>query len=296
MRKFVANAILVAMLVIFGLLAHVVFHLVANGRKIRFGEEVFEAIRLSSICHTNATGVILGDSVANQLFSRQFQIETTNFVYLASSQAIMPLGNHALLKRYLTNNPQTKNVIYMALPGVPLNDGAAAYTFHYMLYPFLETGAMQDLDSDETAHLRRRFSRYVFDYPLVRRILYVDDPVYRYYEDWLRGHLPSSSGVRISKVCAETLAKMNRLCMEKGVNFLLVSSPRTSVRSDWDDEATRLLGGLDRSGYTRFYAESQIKIPDEMLCDHIHFKQDVLDVMRTNVISEIFRTIGVQWP
>lgn len=294
MKKFVVSVVQLLILNAFLLLMYAGFRTVGNKR--RFGNEVFAALSESNVCHTNVVNVILGDSVANQLFGRRFQAETTNFIYLASNQAITPIGNSVLLKRYLRKNPQTKNVYYMVRPPSLLNDGATQYTFHYMLYPFLETGAIDDVDDSELLHLKRRFSHSVFDSPSVRRFIYANDFVYCVYELWLKMREPPTSYDDVPAICTTALEKMYRMCKERNIRFSLIASPAPMDTRARNKKIINTIVGADRCEYLKDYEMSQFVTPDEWLSDHVHFKRDVLREKRDDVIRTIFNQIGVRWP
>jgi len=294
MKKFSYNIVLIATLTALLFFGNAMLRTVINNH--RYGDEVFEAIALSGTANTNIENVILGDSVANQLFSRKYQPETTKFIYLASNQAITPIGNCALLKRYLAHNPQTKNVYYMALPGALRNDGGASYTFHYMIFPFVETGAAKEFDDVEMAHLRKRFSSIIFDNTFIRRFIYANDSVYRIFHLWEKKHIEKLSMNKIPMLCERALLKMNAMCKENGVKFVLISSPVVDTSVSKNEATISQLAKIGRGEVARYYLDSQLQVRDELLCDHIHFKSDVLDAQRTNLVTEIFHRINTNWP
>jgi len=293
MKKFVINSVCIAVLCALGYVVKATYKATIN--EYRFGDEVFEAIE-HSVANTGIENLILGDSVANQLFSRKYQLETTNFVYLASNQAITPIGNFALLKRYLVHNPQTKSVYYMALPQSLRNDGRADYTFHYMIYPFVETGAVDEFDDIELSHFQQRFSSSVFECKFIRRFIYADDNIYRIYHQWEKRHVPQASGKQIPALCERALLKMNSICKEHGAKFVLISSPVVDSSVENNQETVAHLIKLGKGEVAKHYLDSQIQVSEEQLSDHIHFKSEILAEQRTNIVSRIFQCINVVWP
>lgn len=281
MKKFVKNVFACSALCLLAWFLCLSTKVLIN--KERFGGEVFEALAESTKAHANIQNVILGDSVANQIFSRRYQSETSNCVYLASNQAVTPIGNCALLKMYLEHNPQTKNVCYVVHPCSLGNDGGVAYTFHYMLYPFIESGAMDYVDRHAVEHFRERFSSIVFDSPFVRRMIYADNYVYGVYERWLKHNIPSSRASEIPPECIRALDQMQGLCAKKGIRFKLLSVPVSDKLSKAGEDMMRHLEQIGYGGYARDYSKSQLRIPDDWLSDHIHFKADVLKSKRSEI-------------
>ena len=115
----------------------------------RFGPEVFQAIKVCTSPNPDARVLVLGDSVANQVFHTR-PMPGPDVAVATCNQAVTPLGNRLLLDRWLPLNPQAEEVVYALLPGSLRNDGRREFTFHYFICPFAETGLLDDApDEDE---------------------------------------------------------------------------------------------------------------------------------------------------
>jgi hypothetical protein len=97
------------------------------------GSEIYISINKSK--HKGKTKkLLIGDSVANQLFSNIKNNDTINS--LACNRAISMAGHFLLLNNYLNTGNQVDTVYMIFTPFSFLNNLDEVYTFHYFLKPF----------------------------------------------------------------------------------------------------------------------------------------------------------------
>lgn len=227
MKRFLLKTLLLALLSA-GITAVLALFAYAGHVSKRFGPEVFEAIRTCTSTQPMAQTLVLGDSVAYQVFGVRPK-PSVQIAVGASNAAVTPLGNRILLDRWLSLNPQTKSVVYLVHPTSLANDGNPKFTFHYLLFPFAETGLFENAPPKTLDHLRRRFGRLPVDNTSVRHLLYRNDRLYGFYERHLIRRPVPVSGGGLPEIVVANLRAMRDACAARGVRFRIAFPP---VRAD----------------------------------------------------------------
>lgn len=224
------------------------------------GKEIYIAIN-KSLSKQNQTKVLLiGDSVANQLFNNESTNGAVNS--LACNQAISMVGHYILLKNYLEKNESVDKVVLMYHPQSLANNLDQVFTFHYFLKPF------------DKREYRPLFSNLVKDQ--IRSIpfaLFSQLPIINRsnYSPEFEGETRPWEDI-VSPVSREYLAKMKKLTDQKGIDFNIVSPPVKSAMKDsiaridddlWEDDELQLL--------FKNYLDNIEFIEDRYFVDEIHF-------------------------
>ena len=281
MRRFLAKLLLLAALsaAIAAALA-----LLAYGGPVkrRFGPEVFRAIRIASEARPEATTLVLGDSMAHQLFATGPAMPP-DVAVATCNQAATPLGNRLLLDRWLARNPQTREVAYVLLPASLRNDGAREYTFHHFLHPFAETGLLDDASPEVRAHLAGRFGRLVLGNRSLRHLLYRNDRLYEWYERHAV-RMPGERPAGIPPVVRGELLAMRSACDRAGARFRLACPPMPQGRVPGPEARARIEAGLvgvldDPAEYFR----SLRPVPDAEFEDGVHLTRAALENRRSGL-------------
>ena len=276
MKRFIVKFLFLALCV---LVITIILSLVAYNStpKKRYGPEVFRAIKVANTYTPDANTLILGDSVANQIFSVAKPSMPKEFAIAVSNQAITPMGNLLLLKQWLSLNPQAKEVIYVVLPGSLANDGSVKFTFHYFIHPFSEAEWLSRLDSEAMTHLENRFGWLVVNNKSLRHLLYRNDRLYQFYESYLikkPSKVLRSDG--LSKVVINQLVEMQKICISKGVKFTIKFPPlshtphnefATSVASQLDEVFPEMPNPFDKI----------MVINPSNFRDEVHYTKEFLD-------------------
>ena len=289
MKRFLLKVLLLAFLAA-GIAAALALSAYAGRTPKRFGPEVFRAIRVCTTADPGARTLVLGDSVANQIFATG--PAATGAVAVATcNQAVSPLGNRILLDRWLALNPQAEQVVYAALPGSFANDGAPAFTFHYLLFPFAETGLLDGAPPETLAHLRRRFGRLPIDNASVRHLLYRNDRLYDLYERRLVRRPEPVAGGAMPAIVAENLRAMRDACAARGVRFRLAFPPASAAKAPSAAFLARFAEQLrvDFPEADAWLADFRTE-PDDRFEDGVHFTRErlaeVRDALRAAILSD----------
>lgn len=286
MKRFLAKVLLLAALAAIIAVALALFAYSGPVSK-RFGHEVFRAIRVCTFAAPGARTLVLGDSVANQIFATGPAV--TGAVAVATcNQAVTPLGNRILLDRWLALNPQAEEVVYVALPGSFANDGLPEFTFHYLLFPFAETGLLDGAPPETLDHLRRRFGRLPIDNASVRHLLYRNDRLYDLYERRIVRRPEPVPGGGLPEIVVENLRAMRDACAARGVRFRLAFPP---IREDRKPSAAYLARLADQlrdicPEIDGLIANLRVE-PPEHFRDGVHFTRERLGEIQAALRAEL---------
>lgn len=252
----------------------------------RFGGEVFRAIRVCTSPTPDARVLVLGDSVATQLFGTGPATDSSVAVGV-SNQAVTPIGNRILLERWLALNPQAGEVVYLLLPQSLVNDGTRRYTFHYLIHPFSETGLLRDATDEVREHLARRFGRIVLANASLRHLLYANDRLYDFYERRMV-RAPGGGEDRVPGMVVEQLRAMKEACDARGVRFRLAfppvsesKAPSAAFRVQCADALRGIFPEIDA-----LFGELRVE-PDSHFRDGVHFTKERLAEIQLRLRGEI---------
>ena len=286
MKRFLAKVLLLAVLA--AALAAALALAAYSGRvPKRFGPEVFRAIRVCTSAAPQARTLVLGDSVSNQIFATGPAVTGTVAV-ATCNQAVTPLGNRILLDRWLALNPQAEEVVYVALPGSFANDGLPEFTFHYLLFPFAETGLLDGAPPETLDHLRRRFGRLPIDNASVRHLLYRNDRLYDLYERRIVRRPEPVPGGGLPAIVVENLRAMRDACAARGVRFRLAFPPVREDRKPADAYLARLADQLrDICPKIDGLVANLRAEPPEHFRDGVHFTRERLGEIRAELRAGI---------
>lgn len=105
------------------------------------GAEVFQSVHKSGTTFSAKT-IVIGDSVANQLFSNL--VEGGDPESLACNGYITMVGYHVLTKQALAHNPQIEHVLLIIHPSCFRIEFQNRFAFHYFLKPFYQQRFLDD--------------------------------------------------------------------------------------------------------------------------------------------------------
>ena len=286
MKRFLAKALLLAILAT-ALAATLALSAYSGPVSKRFGPEVFRAIRVCTSVAPGARTLVLGDSVANQIFATGPAV-TGSVAVATCNQAVTPLGNRILLDRWLALNPQTEQVVYVSLPGTLANDGGPEFTFHYLLFPFAESGLFEDASPKTLGHFRRRFGRLPLDNASVRHLLYRNDRLYDLYERRIVRRPEPVPGGGLPEIVVENLRAMRDACAARDVRFRLAFPPVREDRKPSAAYLTRLADQLrDICPEIDDLVANLRAEPPEHFRDDVHLTRERLDEIRADLRAEI---------
>jgi len=208
-----------------------------------YGFEVKHSIYKSKK-HKKVKKLLLGDSVANQLYSNN---DCNGEIYsLASTQAISVAGQYFLLNNFIESNKDDlpDEVIFLYSP-FSLGYNFDKFTYHYFLKPFFN----------------KEYIKY-FDKNLLARVEQI--PQYKTAQFLLINCSNYSPRYKIIDICANN-----------GISLKLVSTPiRKSRKNEFGNLLRNLQKGNKQSELLRQYISSVTYYDDEMFGDPSHFKKE----------------------
>lgn len=290
MRVFLAKVFLLAILAA-GLAAVLACFVYRSAPPKRFGPEVFQAIKVCTSPMPEARVLVLGDSVANQVFHSR-PPPGPEVAVATCNQAVTPLGNRILLDRWLPLNPQTEEVVYALLPGSLRNAGGREFTFHYFICPFAETGLLDDATDEVRSHLADRFGGLVLANASLRHLLYANDRLYDFYERHLV-RVPHPSRDDIPDIVVGQLRAMKAACDARGVRFRLAFLPTHPGAAPSEAFRRRLAERLRDVFPEIDGALASLRTePASHFRDGVHFTDERLAEIRESLRGEILAGAG----
>lgn len=252
--------------------------------------EIYDAIEKTSQ-KTEYTALVLGDSVARQIFNPEAQEESEEVCYLATNQAIMPAGNYILLENYLQNNPQTETVYYIARPDSMQGGINFIYTYSYFVTPLYTEPFRQYLAEETSDGIEKVFGTFPASYEFPKWLIGKYPKLLELYNDgagklWMarnRIHAQEMPDMSITYI-----AEMRQACMKNNVEFVLLSPP---LPEGFDPNSIeRMKAKMADAGMAELmdgFEESICYIDQEEFVDGIHMTGEFLDRNRERLIHDL---------
>ena len=268
---------------------YVVLYFKGGDKEPAFGPELYYALDMAQEAN-EYTRVIIGDSVARLIFAPDYQEETKETCYLATNQAITVLGNYILLSRYLENNPQTKEVVYIVRPQSLANPLWFNYSFQYFIVPFYNDEYKDYIDADTREYIEERFGKMYAANGLVKS--FIENNAYYldvYLNNILEQQLEERDEKHLSALAVKYLPLMEELCARYGAAFKVMAAPLpdTPQNRDWSGFAAQ----IEAEGLTALLGDylAGIDYYDEAyFSDEAHFTKEYLDANRQEIIERLF--------
>lgn len=255
--------------------------------------EVYDAIDRSSK-QTEYTALILGDSVARQIFNPDVQKESEEICYLATNQAIMPAGNYILLDNFLQNNPQLETVYYVARPESLQGSINFIYTYSYFVTPLYTETFTKYLGPETADEIVKIFGSVPSKSEFVKWMLGKYPKLLESYNDgsekiWaFRNRIHAQE---MPDMSIDYIAKMWRTCMDRDIEFIILSPP---LPSDYDQERIdRMNEKMVADGMGDLmnqYVGSIFYIEPEEFVDGIHMNKQFLGFHREEFVRRLIGT------
>lgn len=181
-------------------------------KKLWAGKEVYYSISKSKK-KSSSKVLLLGDSVANQLFNQKKYNDRP--YSLACVEPISLVGQYLLLNNYLKAGNEIDSLILMYHPYGFSNKLDQAYTYNYFLKPFLNS----EYYSLFTNTVKERLEEIPFKFLIPSSFVLTSrwSPTYR------KSELEASTF--LSKISIEYLDLIKELSVEKGFKFILTPPP-----------------------------------------------------------------------
>lgn len=266
------------------LLINIVFYKTANNhRQVAF--EVYDAIDRAGV-NEGYTGLVLGDSVARQIFQPEYQDENDDMCYLATNQAIMTVGNFMLLERFIENNPQLEDVYYVARPDSIMGNVNFIYTYSYFVTPLYNGSMKQYLEPETREEIETIFGRFYAQREFPKWLLAKYPKLLDVYQNSRRSILRFrrwTGNAEEMDMAALYLGKMKEVCDEKNIEFHLLSSPLPENYQFSLEEMKERLDFEEEEKLILEYADSIIYVQEDEFVDGVHMSDSFLEENREKI-------------
>lgn len=280
MLNLVRKFILLVMLSIASIIGIYFFMYATNTRITTFTAEIFYALDKAGR-NSGRTGVILGDSVCNQIWP---QLEDSkNFSHIGSVWGISNCGTYLLLKKYLEHNPQTQEVYYVARPQT-IGDMGLGLGYENFVIPFINHETVNFIAPETKQALYDKYGKFFVENEFIQSVLLNNTILLKYYLDNVNSKTPKTDTPdeneyhRISRNSVIYLAKMRELCREHNVKLYIrsVPMPDTDDNHNWENfkQDVKTYGFEDILGD---FVENIRYCPIEWFVDGVHFTVEILD-------------------
>lgn len=252
--------------------------------------EVYDAIDRAGV-NDGYTGLVLGDSVARQIFPPKYQDESDDICYLATNQAIMTVGNFILLERFIENNPQLEDVYYIVRPDSMMGNPNFIYTYSYFVTPLYKEPLIQYLEPETREEIETIFGRFYARREFPKWMLAKYPKLLDIYQNSCKNILQlrkRGGGIGGENMAALYLGKMKKLCDEKNIKFHLLASPCPENYQYSLEEVEKRLTFDGKEELLDKYADSIIYIKEDELVDGVHMSDSFLEKNREKIKEGLF--------
>ena len=176
---------------------------------------------------SNATRLIVGDSVARQLFDG-LQEDNDTYCIAACNQALTLAGQYLLINTFLENHDNVTDVYLSIVPMSLSADLDAELGYNYFVAPFTKESLINQLDRSTIEYLEKKFGKIFLEEWMVDFIdnSPINSKIYlNYMQDKEQGEKKDDTDIIVSDVNILYLDRIYNLCKEKGVELHLFSGP-----------------------------------------------------------------------
>ena len=258
-----------------------------------------------------STKLVLGDSVANQLFEG-VMYNDPDYCIRPINRAITFAGQYILIKEYLSGHPDATDVYMVVYSGTIASDIDADLAYQYVAMPFIINGFGDDLDETVWNKLKSAYGSFflkpgVLDYinnSGLNRYLYlnsvsgIDEMRSRIREavpgkngnvqdTEASGDAAITSGA-VSDITVDYLNKIYDLCSEHGVKVHLLSTPLCDIpeRRSECDEIRAVFEETGLNDLYPAYCEGFVYLDESMFMDQVHFAPEYKNRETLNPLIE----------
>jgi len=224
------------------------------------GREIYNAIS-KSYSYSNKKTLLLGDSVASQIFSNNNEFDSINS--LATNQAIGIAGNYFLLYNYLKKGNKIDSLVLFFIPESFGNNFSQKYTYHYFLKPFNNSNYSSLFTKDLKIQIRKINYNSFSQIPHVKISSWspkLQSPDARNY-------------TFLSPLSIEYLNRIKLLSLEYDFNIIIKSPPLSETKRSFvlSIDKTEILS-TDLSNEFNEYFKSIYYLNNNEFVDNTHLK------------------------
>jgi len=282
MKRFFIN--LGIYFILFFITSNLVALLITNipvlSKTLDFGPEVYIAITNSNK-KTNDSTIILGDSVAHQIF-KSFDSIKDNFYDLTTNQAVSMAGQYILIMNIINNNKNIKEIYLVYHPRSFSNNLYQIWTFDYFVKPFLTIKNKKYFSQLVLEKLNKLKIYKIAIMPIIKIIPNFPSLDYSKFSEDSNKNLSFLSDISI-----EYLKKIKIECQKNNINFKVISCPiKKSSIDNYDLLKKQIHENNLEDIFQDFFKKMQF-YDDSNFMDPFHFKKDYIIKNRENIINSL---------
>lgn len=236
-----------------------------------------------------ATRLILGDSVANQIF---YPLADSNEEYCiaTSNRALTAAGQYILAEQFLENHPAATDVYLGIIIDTLETEIDKTYGYQYVVIPFTQTDTISLLDEATIRQMEGTFGKLFMNKWMVNKID-ASGLNRKLYLNWLGkrkvfGKEHEEQYQYLSEVAVTYILKIKEMCDSRGVNFHLFPCPLAGTEEN-RSRAERMEKEFMECGLVEIaprYFEEIIFYPEEAFRDGVHFTEEFATPGKKNEI------------
>lgn len=267
----------------------------ANAGESRLGSDELEPI-LSWVKEEDTSNkLVIGDSVANQLFGALSGVNA-DYKVATGNQAFTMIWQYIFVKEYIANHPNATDIYFIITPNTLGSEIEPLLSYQYVAIPLIQNGYLHEVDKLAHDELLENFGNillqpsvvYLMDKSCINRKLY-------YY---LAGkkHWKTEEGNKtvLSSLSEDYLRKMVEYCTEKQVTFHLIPAPIKDIQEN-HEMIQNIKTEFEKSGLIEFFphfCDDIVLYPADMFKDSLHFSDEYADSRewKNKVIDTILAT------
>ena len=238
---------------------------------INNGPEMINPIIRKAQKEDGTTILILGDSVAHQIFNGLVD-SNTDISILPSNAGVTMAGQYVIAKEYLEHHPNATDIFLFVLPESIGRTFDTQWGYQYAVLPFIETDILGDFDENTIQIMKDTYGDVFMnktvatavDRSAINRKLYLN-----YIREQGDGYVPES----YYELADQYLTKLMEVCKQKGAELHLCSCPVSEVKkvqiSEYEKEY------YNSATYRTFpeYFEKVSFYPEDCFGDGTHFSE-----------------------
>lgn len=245
----------------------------------RFGYDEVAPVLLDIGDPDQSTELILGDSVANQMFAGILDNDP-NVKICPINRAITLAGQYILIEEYLKGHPDATDVYIAVYSGTLASTVDSDLSYQYIAMPFIINGYSDGLDDLVMGKLTKMFGSFflkpgVLDYinnSGVNRTIY-----FNAVSSLNKIRYPEEEYPAVSDISIDYLQKIYSLCKEHGAEVHLISTPLCDI-PERHAECQKIRETFDSTILGEMYPDycDSFFFADEnmFLDDQVHFKDE----------------------
>lgn len=240
------------------------------------------------------TKLILGDSVANQLYSYR---DNESYSIKTGNMAMTLIWQYLYAEKYLDTHPGATDIYLCIVPDMLERSFESKRSYNYLVIPLNICGKTEVLEEEQKELLEKMYGAFFMKPQVISYVsgsgfntkFYVN-ALEKYYEVFPGRKEILEKSRHPDMTIAETyLMKMQTLCEQRNVNFHLLPNPKKDTaenREYLENLKEKYEESLLYDINPEFF-EQIVFYPEEVFKDELHFKDEFLEDGGKNSIIKV---------